>query len=525
MPATKQQRRIAAGSKAKASQQRALSSITNFARVSKTGSNGIGKKELGLVTPKKDTKLEAITPASRKRKVIASIEDDASADEGPSEAKAAPSSTRTSIETPSQPAKRGRGRPPKKARPEPTPRKRVRSPSISDSDASNLDAGALFKRLRLESSPSRFSSPLTADTSVAGSDAESDTTPTKPSALPREVLDIIDLHTALLKILTLHYAHHASTAAVYLRELLPNITRAWGKRKVTNADIHLCLGILNCSTSSPGGGSNSPLVLVNYGRGICIDLEDNRNFGPQSETQLNAMFRANITASWKAFCASEDATDVLKFLNTLPKAEVTQRGSAVKGSYSVLSKGQQRLEDLKHGIAIKKQEKAAAAAAAATKPLATSAPADVDASMTGTATPEPKVSLLDRIRLKSAQKAALPAGLTPAQLERRAALQRVEEVSALVAMLSRASTDGNMGGRVSFAMPALVDKLKDSLRMGISRPEGALCIRLLAGEVAPEWVRVVVVGGREMVVVDVAQQLGKQDVARRVQGVLGREGA
>ncbi|KAI0098910.1 hypothetical protein GGR51DRAFT_536865 [Nemania sp. FL0031] len=507
MPAVKQQRRVAAGSKAKTSQQHVSSSISSFARISKTAGNANVKKELVPSTPKKNTKLEAITPASRKRKIIPSVEDDSSADERPTKL-ATPStikSTSSSTETPTATVKRGRGRPPKKARPEPT-RKRVRSPSISDSEVSGIDTGALFKKLRLESSPSRCSSPLTADTSIAGSDIELDTNPTRSSKLPEEVLSLIDLHTSFLKTLTLHYAHNGSNVPVDLRVLCPNIGRGWGKKKVTDADIRICLGILGGS-SSP---SSSPFYLSNYGRGkICIEIEKSRSFGPLNENKLNALFRTNLTSLWTEFLANGNIrAGAPAFLATLPKAPVTLCESVVKAS-PILLKGQQRLEDLKHGIAIKKQEKAAP------KPAADTPMANTDA---------PKMSLLDRIRLKSLQKAAAPAGLTPAQLERRAALQRVEEVAALIGMLSRASSDGGMGGRISFTMVSLLEKLKDSFRMGISKQEGAVCVRLLASEVAPEWIRVITLSGRENVVVETGCQLGKPEVARRVQGILERQG-
>ncbi|KAI0879020.1 hypothetical protein GGS24DRAFT_277012 [Hypoxylon argillaceum] len=513
MPTMKQPRRRVAGSKAKTSQQNVSSNISSFARVSKTVGNANLKKELSPSTPKKDVKLEAITPASRKCKIIPPTEDDSSADERPNKI-ATPStikSTSSSTVTPTQPVKRGRGRPPKIARPEPTPRKRARSPSISDSDVSSIDTGALFKKLRLESSPSRSSSPLTTDTSIAGSDIESDVNPTKSSKLPEEVLSLISLHAAFLKTLTLHYAHHGSNVPADVRLLCPNIARAWGKKKVTDADIRICLGVLGGSSPSP---STTPFYLSNYGRGkICVEIEQSRSFGPLNENKLNTLFRTNLTTLWAEFLNNTDgdaSTGASGFLATLPKAPVTLCESVAKAS-PILLKGQQRLEDLKHGIAIKKQEKAAAAVK----------PSTADTPMANAAAP--KMSLLDRIRLKSLQKASLPAGLSPAQLERRAALQRVEEVSALIGMLSRASSDGAMGGRISFTMAALLEKLKDSFRMGISKPEGAACVRLLATEVAPDWVRVITLAGRENVVVETGCQLGKPEIARRVQDVLARE--
>ncbi|KAJ3572033.1 hypothetical protein NPX13_g5184 [Xylaria arbuscula] len=305
MPAVKQQRKAAIGSKGKTSQQQASSNISSFARISKTSNNAAVKKELVPSTPRKDVKLEAITPASRKRKVVASIEDESSADESPknvttsSTRKPASSSITSTSTTPVQSVKRGRGRPPKKARPEPTPRKRVRSPSVSDSDASAIDTGSLFKKLRLESSPSRFSSPATADTSVAGSDIEPETKPINSNKLPEEVLSLIELHTAFLKTLSLHYAHNGSNVPADLRILCPNISRAWGKKKVVDSDIRVCLGILGSSSTSH---SNSPFTLSNYGRGkICIEINQSRNFGPLSEDKLNTLFRTNITGLWTTF--------------------------------------------------------------------------------------------------------------------------------------------------------------------------------------------------------------------------------
>ncbi|KAI0152936.1 hypothetical protein GGR57DRAFT_469577 [Xylariaceae sp. FL1272] len=498
MPAAKQHRKSSTMSKVKPSQPKS-SSISSFARVSKTVVNTNVKKEL-TSTPKKDVKIEALTPASRKRKVVTSIEDEPTADERPS--KIATPSTRPALssitnEALPQSAKRSRGRPSKKSRAEPAPRKRVRSPSVSDSEESAIDTHALFKKLRLESSPSRCSSPLTADTSVAGSDSEVDTKPPRSNELPKELLDLIDLFIAFLKTLSLHYAHNGSNVPVDLRVLGPNIARAWGKKRVTIADIRICVGVLeSCSLD------DSPFKLTNYGRGkVCIEMGQARSFNPLDEIKLNTIFRGNITSLWSKAILAPDSP-VSEFVTTLPKSVIVLCESVAKAS-PILLKGQQRLEDLKHGISIKKQEKAAP------KPATDTPMTNADGS---------KMSLLDRIRMKSLQKSAVQrTGLSAAELERRAALQRVEEVSSLIGMLSRASGES----RISFPMAVMMEKLKDSFRMGISKDEGAVCIRLLGAEVAPEWVRVLTLGGREMVVVDVAAEISKVEVAKRVQKILG----
>ncbi|KAI1402324.1 hypothetical protein F4819DRAFT_455272 [Hypoxylon fuscum] len=518
--AVKQQRRKATAkslksSKVTAPQKNALSSISSFGRVSKTVTQTDIKKASAHTNIKGATlEIQPLTPASRKRKVAATIEDDSSADELPKKSSCSTITTVNSTETTSQPAKRGPGRPSKKkARPEPAPKKRARSPSVSDSDASAIDAGTLFKKLRLESSPSRCSSPLTADTGITDSefDADNDLTPKKGKAKqsnepPREVLDLIDLHSSLLKTLTLHYAHNGSNVPADLRILCPNVARAWGKKKVTDGDIRICLGILSFASSS----SATPLFsLVNYGRGkICIEIDasQQKSGRPLDEKKLNDVFRANVTSLWSEFAVSKNSQpDKSAFTTSLPKAPITLCASLVK-AMPVLSKGQKRLEELKHGIALKKQEKEEAKKPQSQKDMPM---ANADA---------PKMSLLDRIRMKSLQKSLAPAGLTPAQLERRGALQRSAEVAALLGMLSRASSGGS--GRISFTMAATLEKLKDSFRMGISRDEGAYCVRLLASEVAPDWIRVVTIAGRENVVIDADCQLSKADVENRVKAIL-----
>lgn len=541
MPAVKKQRRGAAVPKTKPSQESASTSISSFTRVSKSVGNANIKKEdtIAVSTPKKAVKLEAITPASRKRKVVASIEDDSSSDERPTKTATSPAkkststSTSAATTTTTTPAKRGRGRPPKKQRPEPTPRKRGRSPSASDTDVSGFDVGTL-KKLRLESpSPLRFSTPLTADTSVAGSDIEPDTTnPSKSGELPAEVLSLIDLHAAFLKTLSLHYAHNGTNVPADLRLLSPNIARAWGRKKVTDAEIRICLGVLDGPLSSTLP-SSSPFTLINYGRGkICVETKQAGTFGPLNETKLNALFRANIKVLWSGFSRNsehgDDNSGASSFASTLPKAPITLCESVAKAS-PLLLKGQQRLEDLKHGIAVKKvklEKPYASVTTTSTLAITTSSStSQTNSSSSSTTTPAApqKLSLLDRIRLKSQQKLSAPPGLSAAQLSRRAALQRTEEVASLIGMLSRASSSDSTGGRISFAMSALIQTLKDSFRMGISKPEGADCVRLLAAEVAPEWLRIVTLNGKENVVVETGCEVGKPEVARRVRGILERE--
>ncbi|RYO97729.1 hypothetical protein DL765_011106 [Monosporascus sp. GIB2] len=530
MPTAVRRGRKAHGSgrpKVAAPQQHTSSSISSFTRVSKSIGDTDPKKE-PTRTPRKCTRLDAITPGSRKRKAIATGEDgegdDSSADERPRKLVLPARTTPKTADAPT-PVKRGRGRPPKKVRAEPAPLKRARSPSVSDSERSTVDAGALFKRLRIESSPSRCSTPLTADTSVAGSDEETDNNnnkATQPGQLPDDLLALVDLHSSFLKTLTLHYVHNGTNVPADLRILRPNVARAWGKKKVTEADIRVCLGVLGAS-----GAAGNLFSLSNYGRGkICVEIDASHGSGPLNEKRLNDLFRANLTSLWsQQHRIKGGEPDTTAFMKALPMAPITLCESVAKAS-PMLAKGQKRLEELKQGMALKKEAK--------TKPSGSSSiisQKNNDDTNNSSATPTTrntdgtKMSLLDRIRYKSLQRAAggsSTASLTPAQLERRAALQRAADVASLLAMLGRSEASGGLGGRVSFPMAALLQRLRDSLRSPVSRDEGAACVRLLAAEVAPEWVRVVVLGGRENVVLEVDRQLSRAEVEGRVRALVER---
>ena len=75
----------------------------------------------------------------------------------------------------------------------------------------------------------------------------------------------------------------------------------------------------------------------------------------------------------------------------------------------------------------------------------------------------------------------------------------MEEVVATLTQLSTSSSAGQ--SRVSFTLPTVVVSLKDSFRSPISAKEAEDCVRLLAGEIAPAWLKIVKRGRTESVVV------------------------
>ncbi|KAL2108046.1 hypothetical protein VUR80DRAFT_4324 [Thermomyces stellatus] len=317
--------------------------------------------------------------------------------------------------------------------------------------------------------------------------------------LPPHLAELVSLHEAFLKIITLQFVHNGTAVPVDVRSLCTNISRTWGKRTVTTDDIRTCIAVEGLKPEAP-----SPFIVSSYGFGkVCV--EPNPDVGAPSVQQdkLCVQFEDNL----RALCterATNEMTDLdIPLANLslaeLPMAPITLRGASA-GVNPMLAKGHHALAELKSSIAAKQQEKQhrLASNAAMTNP---------DGS---------KMSLLDRVRAKAAAKSQLPLALTGPELQRRAALQRVPDVAATISMLSLADPMP----RLAFSMTALVQRLRDSLAMPVSSEEAAMCVRLLAGEVAPGWIQVVTIGGKENVVVQRAGQPVDRVIRDRVAELL-----
>ncbi|KKO98330.1 hypothetical protein THAR02_09564 [Trichoderma harzianum] len=320
-----------------------------------------------------------------------------------------------------------------------------------------------------------------------------------------ELVDLIRLHKAFLKTVTLQIAHNGTIVPIDISSIAPHITRTWGKRQVTVDDIRRCIAI---QTSVRDSNVVSPFIVSDYGRGkICIELHPDHDNGSVAinEERLCGQFEVNL----RALCANrahEDMADVdvplaSLSLDELPCAEIKNMNHGIKAN-PILAKGHDALSALKGGMLAKQQEKEV-------KQQATAAMVNPD----GT-----KMSLLDRLRLKQLAKANEPLPPSGPELQRRAALNRVIDVAATISMLSL-STPTSLP-RQAFTMGLISDKLKDSLRVPVSKEEGMICVRLIATEVAPEWLKVVTIGGRENVVLQRGSQPVDRVIEERVQKLL-----
>ncbi|KAK4144235.1 uncharacterized protein C8A04DRAFT_11707 [Dichotomopilus funicola] len=341
--------------------------------------------------------------------------------------------------------------------------------------------------------------------------------------LPGELLDLLDLHAAFLKTLS---TQPDTTSPIDLNDLYSDITRSWGKRHVSLIDIQRCVGVLAWTPNNSHGGKKNkkaamptavtvPYFLSDYGRDkFCIEFyPSSSGVGrqPLHDLSIKMHFEANLRALWLA--RHNNAPETV-FINTLPKASLKPCAALSAAALAPKATTQTSiLATFKQSVADKRQQDREAKEAAVQQKQALVSP------VTGT-----KLSLLDRIRLKeSLASSSSSQGPTPAEIQRRSALHRASDVAAVVAMLCKATVGPGgalPGRRVPFAVTALVNRLRDSMRTPIATEDGVACIRLLATEIAPEWLKIAKVGGRENVVCLMGMELTKAEVERRVAGLL-----
>ena len=372
-------------------------------------------------------------------------------------------------------------------------------PPPSPADTPSKSTAALFGKLKLDATskaiPFVFGSrPRPYDTPPHTPEADKNL----PHVLPTELEDVIHLHSAFLSALSLYYAHNGTTSPVNVKVLLPLITKHWKKRTVNLDDLRLILAV--------APESDSGLILQDFGKaGICLTKSQPRGRATKraasyvDEADLNARFESAMHKTWTRWLnlTPKENRDAAIFIHQLPLAEI-RKDESVEKAAPMFVRGQQRLANLKASQATAKSEPNAVSEIAAEH-------------KTSQAIQNRGTSLLDRILAKQALTASLPSGPTKEQLERKAALHRVEDIARVLELLA--------GGRprCSFSMQAMVQQLKQSLRNPISKEEVERCLGLMVKEITPEFVNLVQSGTVTGVVVTKAGKVGLEELRLRVQ--------
>lgn len=357
---------------------------------------------------------------------------------------------------------------------------------------------ALFGKLKLDPNVEKI--PFALASSHQGA---YDTPPLTPEAeksalLPKELAELSQLYAAFLSALSLHYAHNGTTSPVNVKALLPMVTSNWKRRTVTLDDLRIILAV--------GQDHGPDFTLKNFGRaGICLAQVQPRGRAVRraasyvDEIELSNRFDHALQKTWTEWLDStpKENGESAVFVKQLRLAEITESESVEKAA-PMFARGQQRLADLK-------------ASQAAANPEQINSSEVLPDHKTNKGIQNRGSSLLDRILAKQANAASLPAGPTRTQLERKAALQRVEDIVRILDLMAAGRA------RCSFSMQAVVQQLQQSLRNPISREEVEKCLGLMSKEITPALVSLVQSGFVTGVVVTKGGKLGLEDLRRRLQ--------
>ncbi|KAK4627262.1 hypothetical protein CLAFUW4_04696 [Fulvia fulva] len=387
-----------------------------------------------------------------------------------------------------------------------TPRnKRIKNVAPpSPAQTSTRGAAALFDNLKLDANARAIPCALTQQK------LSYETPPDTPKhekrdldlSFPVELEKLEDLYSSFLKSLHLYYSHHGSASPVELGTLLPSLSKHWKKRAVKLEDVQRILAVSDQKQRS--------FTLQDFGRaGICLVRTEaqgralKRSSSYIDEDELNRKFEDALQKSWYTWQHSvpKENRTASVFLDQLPLLEITQNEATAKAA-PIFARGQQRLADLKAGVA--------AARAEAPKPSSEEVAAikSVKAAQTrGTA-------LLDRILAKQNLSSGLASGPTKEQLERKSALHRLDDVARVLSLLVGTKE------RCSLSMPAITQQLQQSLRNPISRDEVDRCLTLLDKEIAPGFVRVIQSGEVKGIVIVRSASVGLAEIRARVDRTL-----
>lgn len=348
-----------------------------------------------------------------------------------------------------------------------------------------------------------------------------------PGQLPTELVNLLALHSSFLTALSLHYAHNGTSAPADLRDLTASITLVWKQRKVTHDDVRLLMGVLSYDPS----GSDNPYHLSDYGRGkVVLEIKENSpmldGMTGVHEQALTDMFKDGLDSLWSQWCISQkttirpiaipkrgrgrpkkadnrqarlenflDDTSISKFLAQLPLADIKTCAS-LDAIAPLQEKGRKRMREFKESVQHGRTQKKRQVSGKENDPALTQTAQPTQAKITEFAAVR-KTNLLDRILAKQEAAKCGPAAPTAAEQQRKAALQRSEEVLGVLSLLCASRP----GMRVAFSTTTVLQQLQGSIRSPISKEEARKCIEVIANEVAPGYVSMVNMGSMSSIVI------------------------
>ncbi|KAK5131705.1 hypothetical protein LTR08_000759 [Meristemomyces frigidus] len=422
-----------------------------------------------------------------------------------------------------------------------SPRPKRLKPALPPSPAEtpSKKAAALFSDLHL-SKAIPFALPAKRREGVTTpppTPSASDLTPPETPPPPPPLQDLLALHSAFLDALALHYAHNGGPASpVNAAALLPQITKTWNKRAVTLADLRRILSpLLHPTPTEPDQGAAFALQDFGPRAGVRVvslcapdegasrgrALKRAASSGYIDREALCASFEEALARLWEG---GKDA-DAAAFLAELPLAALPLHASAA-GTSPALARGAQRLAELKLA-ALQQQEQQQRQAT----------PSSLTTTTTTNTANTPPLTAQPRLAPPQTRTSTLLTRILarlPPPLNRRN--RRPPQKTTLTTnpnnnpTTTTNPTNTNPTNpttrtttRTTLPLPTLHLHLQQSLRTPITLAEVELCMRLLAEEITPGFVRVVELGGGvKGVVLCAAGAVGVEGVRGRVGEALGR---
>ncbi|KAK6507214.1 hypothetical protein TWF481_005664 [Arthrobotrys musiformis] len=309
--------------------------------------------------------------------------------------------------------------------------------------------------------------------------------------LPKRILRLITIHNSITSLLLLEYA----TQPAILSEYLPQISR--------NANTNVTLVDLQRIVTLSRGTIR--LVVVEN-RGNAIELVNGVNW---KTSNLGQEFKARIEKWWEGKTKAEKK-DEDKLLASIELAEILPENTSSSSSSqktglqtppvtpskpkglatTPLSRGQRRLQDLKN-FTLSKQT------SLSPSPIKKKENISLSTGQSSPSVANRKSSLLERIRAKAQAASSAPAPPPPEVLQRRTAMQWLESIIPILLQLTTpASTLGaksklHVPSTTSFPMATVIQNVKTSLQKPISSEDVERSLRLLADEVAGDFVKIV----------------------------------
>lgn len=284
--------------------------------------------------------------------------------------------------------------------------------------------------------------------------------------LPPQLQDLVQLFSAFLASTSLYYAQNGPGSSLQLDFVLQNVTKTWKRRLVTETDIRAVLGVLG----------DSSFKIIDNGAGIIyLEQVDFASAGHFNQPELRRRFEKQLRSHWREWISVSAFRDQDSeaFIKQIPLATVHQ-GDFVDTKDPRTIKGQQRLDELKR-------------TAPRNQPAGQSSPKSFVApeAKTSAGVSSRGSSLLDRILAKEQLIYSQSNGPTQQEINRRIALNRIEDVIPVLDVLAGSRP------RVSYSTPTLVLNLQNSLRNPISKEESERCLELMASEITPTFVSMI----------------------------------